>query len=142
MSVAGEWCSVWGKHGDPLSRRDEIKISLASESDTITGSFSWRHAEYRLSCRLVSGIFLTGTYEDLRGGRSFVGAFQLALHPAQTTMSGKWIGFDMRNRVLSGPWHWRRPDVSQYSFEWRGNSYFLSYAHEQASVADHFEALL
>ena len=57
-------------------------------------------------------------------------------------MGGKWIGFDMRNRVLSGAWHWRRPDSDYYAFERWGNSYFLSYAHEQASIADHFEALL
>ncbi|HEX2092804.1 MAG TPA: toll/interleukin-1 receptor domain-containing protein [Longimicrobiaceae bacterium] len=141
MNVAGEWYGVWGKHDEPLSRREEFSIRLVCESETITGSFSWGDAEYRLSCRLVSGIFLTGTYEDRRGGRSFVGAFQLALHPAQTTMAGKWIGFDMRNRVQSGSWHWRRPGV-KYSFEMRGNSYFLSYAHEQASIADHLEVLL
>jgi len=61
MSVAGEWCSVWNKHGEPLNRREEITgIHLTGDDNAITGSFRWRNAEYRLSGRLVSSIFLQG----------------------------------------------------------------------------------
>jgi hypothetical protein len=143
MDLSGKWLAVWTIHGQPLTRADEIEsVELALENGQYTGSFTWRGNTYRLTSRLVSGIFLTGRYEDLRGGRSFVGAFQLATFPGNQTMGGRWIGFDYRNRVLYGPWQWRRPPVAHYPFERWGNSYFISYAHEQANIADHFEALL
>ena len=143
MSPFGNWCSVWAMHGEPLNRREEIgSINLVEDGENIRGTFTWRNAEYYLSCKVTSGIFLTGTYEDKRGGRSFVGTFQLTMFPGNQTMGGKWLGFDMRNRVLAGKWEWRRQDVNHYPFERWGSSYFLSYAREDASIADHFEALL
>lgn len=122
-SLAGTWCAVWCVESQELSRHREMKgIQLKELGSHLTGTFKWDGREYRILAKRVSDLFVTGTYEDLSSGRTFHGALQLVIHPGESHIYGKWIGFDADNRVLSGPWEWRRATVDEYIFESRART--------------------
>lgn len=121
-SLAGSWASVWCLEDQELTRNREMTgIDLRELGGHLTGTFEWEGRKYRILAQRASDLFVTGRYEDLTSGRTFHGALQLVIHPGESHMSGKWIGFDADNSVLSGPWEWRRTNAEEYVFETRGS---------------------
>lgn len=117
-SLAGTWASVMLSDGASLSREKEItEISLFEVRKRVAGTFSWKGRVYRLLGARQSDQYLTGTYEDVVAGHSFHGAFQLRIFPNEEIMSGRWVGFDSSNKILQGPWEWRRSEADHYAFE-------------------------
>jgi hypothetical protein len=51
-------------------------------------------------------FYVTGTWENIVEGMQYHGAFQLFLHPDGQKMEGVWVGFDSRNHIQHGWWHW------------------------------------
>jgi len=116
QSLAGNWFSIMVKDGIDLNRNDEISnIQINEVKNRIAGTFEWKGRTYRLLAR-KSNQYLTGTYEDIAGGFTFQGAFQLRILPDENAMKGRWIGFNYANEIIEGPWQWRRENY-KYPFE-------------------------
>lgn len=117
-SISGNWSSVMLSDGVVLSRENEIQhIQLSEVRTRIAGTFTWKGRTYRLLAKRHNDQYLTGTYEDIRAGYTFQGAFQLRIYPNERIMAGRWIGFNSENQIIEGPWEWRRSEHLNYPFE-------------------------
>ena len=123
QSLQGTWFFVWCREGEELTRDEEVpSVRVQELGRRATATFAWKERQYRLIGKRASDVFLTGTYDDFYRGRTFHGAFQLSILPGGQLMSGKWIGFNSQNEVISGPWEWRRESKPGYPFERRLSS--------------------
>ncbi len=77
-----------------------------------------QHA-HRVQGRIRNGSAFTGQWENVGEGEVWHGGFQFLISTKGEEMWGKWIGFDSRQQVQSGPWHWKlvSRDVSRRSRE-------------------------
>lgn len=122
-SLAGTWYAVWCVDGSALDVSTEMRnIKLHEVGTRIAGQFEWHGRTYRILGNRITPNFVSGTYEDVIAGYTLHGAFQLEVFPKEQFMVGRWMGFNRANRILEGPWQWRRvPDpkkpLPKYPFE-------------------------
>lgn len=62
----------------------------------------------RLMGKIVDRTHLTGTWYHPNKTFNFYGSFQLTISPANSTMNGKWIGFNTERIVDCDQWHWEK----------------------------------
>lgn len=81
----------------------------------VWGTFTSRNRTYELSGRVEPDSLFTGTWSEPFSGIAWRGAFQFQIHYKARTMSGLWIGISKNGeKINSGPWEWKRPDVELY----------------------------
>lgn len=56
----------------------------------------------------VRDSYLTGTWENILEGVRYHGAFQFFLLPDGSKMEGSWVGYNRRNEIQHGWWHWQQ----------------------------------
>lgn len=89
----------------PFTEGEELTIRQVGR--LVLALTAGRSGYVRLRGRLKNS-FLTGIWTDQEDGRQHQGAFQLFLHPKGDRMTGKFVGFDSKNRVNWGHWAWKR----------------------------------
>jgi hypothetical protein len=114
-SIAGQWECRWWKDNKPVP--DPMTIKLSQLMGTVRGSFQFDGRTYILKGKVDNNTIVTGTYYDQHAGRTFHGAFQLHIQPRALTLTGRWIGFNRKNEIKSGPWEWRRTAGEQWPSE-------------------------
>ena len=117
-SLAGEWICRWCKDGEPY--KQPMKVNVKQLGRWITTRFEYEGRVYTAQGKVEPESIVTGTYYDQLAGATFHGAFQLFVIPRQLTMSGKWMGFNARYQVISGPWEWKRATVDRFPSEYSG----------------------
>jgi hypothetical protein len=132
-SLTGTWASVWRIGDGHLDRSEEIVMNLNQVGTRVAGKFDWKGKEYLfLGNRITSG-FISGNYQGVEDGHDFHGVFHIKVMAREEFMIGRWMGFDDDNKILEGPWEWRRlskhtmkdelvlsrtiPDLPKYPFE-------------------------
>jgi hypothetical protein len=115
-SLAGEWICRWSKDGEPY--KQPMKLKVKQFGRWLTTSFEYEGRVYTAQGKVERESIVTGSYYDQLAGATFHGAFQLWVLPRQLTMSGKWMGFNASNEVISGPWEWKRATVDKFPSEY------------------------
>jgi hypothetical protein len=117
-SLAGDWLCRWCRDGEPF--KEPMKVNVKQLGRWITTSFEYEGRVYTAQGKVERKSIVTGTYYDQFAGATFHGAFQLCVLPRQLTMSGKWMGFNAKYKVISGPWEWKRAMVDKFPSEYAG----------------------
>lgn len=119
-SLAGEWICRWSKDGEPYKQSMKVKVKQLGR--WITTSFVYGGRVYTAQGKVEPESIVAGTYYDELVGATFHGAFQLWVAPGQFTMSGKWMGFNAKNEVISGPWEWKRATADKFPSDYSGTA--------------------
>jgi hypothetical protein len=72
--LAGTWVFVWTRDDTPLTRSEEVSLTLFSVGRRVSGRFAWRGRQYWLLGRRETDMFVSGTYLDEEAGNTFHGA--------------------------------------------------------------------
>ena len=93
------------------ARKREIQIiEIRSVFGAVTGRtvFSQFHS-YEVRGRLRQEFYFTGTWHSVLPGQAYHGSFQLILQADGSALTGKWLGFSEKLRVVNhGVWTWTR----------------------------------
>jgi hypothetical protein len=114
-SIAGKWECRWWKDGE--ADKATMTVNLRLFLNSVSGSFEFDGRTYHVVGKIDNNTILTGTYYDQYRGRTFHGAFQLHIQPRALTMTGRWIGFNRYNQIMTGPWEWRRNSEQKWPSE-------------------------
>lgn len=109
--LRGRWHTVYSRRIGRLEKQDDpvFKIRMFRRYLVGKGNSSIDKSSYKVRGKLSEEGVITGTWsERTTDGRRYYGAFQLLVARTNTEMSGQWIGFSRKGKVLSGPWEWKR----------------------------------
>ncbi|HEV2177400.1 MAG TPA: hypothetical protein VGW33_09395 [Terriglobia bacterium] len=96
-----------GKKGETRVEKHLIELHQFGSrvwGRNITGAKHW----YRIFGRLEREIHLTGFWENILADNIYHGTFQFLVDWEGNKMQGAWLGFNKRNEIQHGSWHWER----------------------------------
>lgn len=104
--ITGLWYSVFWYNGvDGTVKRRTHLLSFRSVGSRVTATtVTGPGTVYRLSAKVNSGSYLTGTWENATSDNLYHGACQFVIQPEGELLVGRWIGWNKRHTVGCGPW--------------------------------------
>jgi hypothetical protein len=119
--MSGIWHSQYLYYSDGRGQElaSEHYLVLRHTGDVITAQSlpNTLHSLVTMDLRINASV-ITGTWRERTSptgyykGAEYYGAIQLLLDPTGRSMDGKWAGFDMENKVNTGPWQLTRVATS------------------------------
>lgn len=104
--VDGLWLSVYWRNGRSEGTKPHVHlVKIVSIGKRVfCEAIAGQGHKYSISARFSNDQYLTGDWENLDPNVVYRGAVQLRLREDGVCMSGKWIGWNSRGGINSGPW--------------------------------------
>lgn len=114
MDYSGLWLSTYqylsSDTGEKLKRSSHYVV-MEQDGDTVHGTSlpKKRGSELEVAFTVREQTVLTGTWEELSSkGVRYYGAIQVLFDEDTGLLSGKWVGFNHKGNVITGPWKLER----------------------------------